>query len=332
MFQSVTSAVYFVLVLILSISGTFGNICALVAVAKSPILRKRNNIFMVSLTFADFMVTALVEPLMLVQLYYEAWPFNFASCKFFAYLVIYSMGNSMLTVIFISLQRYVKICHSSAVYEKMFGKYKLEFHLFTTWAGGIFLTILPEFGYGEVAFEQHLKMCSTDPFDFHSWLHMTILMGWALMCLLPVPIEYYLIFRTVRNAHLRIHNHDLQIASTTRPTPRAPTLSKEELRLTKISMLVTFVVMVSWFPMCICYFMLLTVPSAAFALRHCEMLLLVNSSVNPYIYAWMNKHYRTAYKDILGLCVKNNQRDNVQSNSPVHTVEMRMSSVLETRN
>ena len=331
MFQSATSAVYFVFVLILSISGTFGNVCALVAIAKSPILRKRNNVFMVSMTCADAMVNTIVEPLMLVQLYYEAWPFNFASCKFFAYLIIYSAGNSVLNVIFISMQRYLKICHSSAVYEMMFGKYRLELDLIIMWVGGIFLAIIPEFGYGEVAFEPVLKLCFTEPFDFDSWLHMTILMGWAFMFLLPVPIEYYLIFRTVRKAHLQAHNHDLQTANAAQPTAQiAPALSKEELRLTKISMLVTFVVMVSWFPMCICHFMLLTVPSAVSALRHCLILMLINSSVNPYLYAWMNKHYRTAYKDILGLCVKNNQ-NNVQ-NSLVNTVEMKTSSVIETRN
>ena len=134
MFLSATSAVYFVYVLILSITGTFGNICSLFAVVKLPILRKRNNLFMVSITCADLLVTVVIEPLILVQLYYETMPLN---CKAFTYLLIYSIGNSTMMVVIITLQRYLKITQSSSLYDKVFGKYKVEFHLFMMWIGNI---------------------------------------------------------------------------------------------------------------------------------------------------------------------------------------------------
>ena len=165
-------------------------------------------------------------------------------------------------------------------------------------------------------------MCFTEPSDFDSWLLMTILTGWILMWLFPVPIQYYLIFRAVRKARLRVHHHGHDISASTRPTAQGtPALSKEELRLTKISMLVTFVLMLSWLPMCINHFLLYAVPSAIFGFRHCLMLLLINSSVNPYLYAWMNKHYRTAYMDILSLCMRSDQRVNVQNSTSVRTDE-----------
>ena len=314
MFQSVTSGVYFVFILILSVSGTFGNVCALLAVAKSPVLRKRNNIFMVSMTFVDFLVTAVIEPLMLVQFYYEAWPYSYASCKFFAYLFNYSMGNGTITVSLLTLQRYFKITQPPDKYDKMFGKYKLEFHLVSIWIGGIFLVVIPEFGYGSISFNPHIMMCSLDPYDFDSWLLLTIFMVGAVLIMLPIPYQYYHIFRTVRNARLKVKDHARNLSGTVQPESNS-SFSKEELRLTKIALVVTLLVILTWIPTCISYFMVMSVLSVISFFGHSQTIVLINSSLNPYLYSFMNKHYRSAFRDLLAICIKKNDEVVVPNNT-----------------
>ncbi|XP_071489478.1 uncharacterized protein [Diadema antillarum] len=75
MFTSWQGIVYFAVYLFLSVVGTFGNVCSLIAVIKTPILRRRDNFFLVNLSFVDLMVTSVLLPWILVQTYYEAWPY-----------------------------------------------------------------------------------------------------------------------------------------------------------------------------------------------------------------------------------------------------------------
>ena len=315
MFQSVTSGVYFVFILILSVSGTFGNVCALLAVAKSPVLRKRNNIFMVSMTFADFLVTAVIEPLMLVQFYYEAWPYSYASCKFFAYLFNYSMGNGTITVSLLTLQRYFKITQPPDKYDKMFGKYKLEIHLVSIWIGGICLG-----GYSWDWIWQHIfQPAHHDVFLGSVWLWFMASpdhldgRGHSCSCYRYLTSTYH-IFRTVRNARLKVKDHSRNLSGTVQPVSNS-SFSKEELRLTKIALVVTLLVVLTWIPTCISYFMVTSVPSVISFFRHSQTIVLINSSLNPYLYAFMNKYYRSAFRDLLAICIKKNDEVVVPNNS-----------------
>ncbi|XP_054774219.2 melatonin receptor type 1B-like [Lytechinus pictus] len=179
MFQSTAGEAYFAIFFIMSVSGMFGNVCSLIAVAKSPVLRRHNNVFLISMTCMDILVTGLVEPLIMVQTYYETWPFNHASCKAFNYILVLFSGNSLTTVTFLTLQRFVKITKSAALYEKVFGGYKVYFYFIQVWVIGIILTIMPEFGFGRISYIPIFSLCSWDPEDFHSWLYMAVLMSVA---------------------------------------------------------------------------------------------------------------------------------------------------------
>nr|XP_054774219.1 rhodopsin, GQ-coupled-like [Lytechinus pictus] len=306
----------------MSVSGMFGNVCSLIAVAKSPVLRRHNNVFLISMTCMDILVTGLVEPLIMVQTYYETWPFNHASCKAFNYILVLFSGNSLTTVTFLTLQRFVKITKSAALYEKVFGGYKVYFYFIQVWVIGIILTIMPEFGFGRISYIPIFSLCSWDPEDFHSWLYMAVLMSVAGLYLIPVPAAYYLIFKKVRDSRKQMQ-HWGQDGSLPANNNSDPALSKNELRITKISLLVTIAVMVTWLPVCISHILQIVVPSAVYAYRPLQLLLFANSTINPFLYAWMNRHYRSAYQSILSVCFKNNRVVGLDNNSTaVNTIHL----------
>lgn len=316
MFQSTAGEAYFAIYFIMSITGVFGNVCSLIAVARSPVLRKTNNVFLISMTCMDTLVAGVVEPMIMVQAYFETWPFNHASCKAYNYFVLFFVGNSLTTVTFLTLQRFVKITKSAALYDKIFSGYKVYYYLIQMWVIGVFFMFMPEFGFGQISYIPIFATCSWDLEDFHSWLYMTILMGIAVLYLIPVPAAYYLIFKKVRDARRQMQQWG-QDRSLQANVNNDPPVNKNELRITKISLLVTIAVMITWLPVCLNHILLIVIPSAVYVWRPLQVLLFVNSTINPFLYAWMNRHYRSVYTNILNVCFKNNRLVRLMNQSTV---------------
>ncbi|XP_071489479.1 uncharacterized protein [Diadema antillarum] len=221
---STVAAVRFAVSLILSVVGTLGNVCALVVVTKSPALRKRSNAFLVNLSFVDFLVTAVVMPMFLLQAYYQSWPSTDGSCQ-------------------------------------------------------------------------------------ASWVYFAVFCGIGGIIILPVPLAYYHIYRSVRRARQRIHAApptDRQNTTQHGPCSRS-VHSKEELRITKVALLVSLEVMITCLPGCINLMLQQAIPAAVPAWRYISILLLVKSAINPYLYGWINKHYMNAYRKVFAPCFRNSQ-------------------------
>ncbi|XP_069079392.1 orexin/Hypocretin receptor type 1 [Pleurodeles waltl] len=88
-----------------------GNMLVCVAVWRNHHMRTVTNYFIVNLSLADVLVTAICLPASLMVDITESWLFGQTMCKVIPYLQTVSVSVSVLTLSFIALDRWYAICH-----------------------------------------------------------------------------------------------------------------------------------------------------------------------------------------------------------------------------
>ena len=145
--------------------------------------------------------------------------------------------------------------------------------------------------------------------DIVTYWYVNALLLYAMgLGVILTPFLYWLTFRTVQASKKRIRDaqnttrlgiHDDSNLCQRRVRP-------EEIRLTKIMVTIYIVLVVCWFPLLTVHFFKHDYVIPVALERISLMLVFTNSSVNPYLYAGLNNHFRQAYKRIL-LCEKHNR-------------------------
>ncbi|ELW48641.1 Orexin receptor type 1 [Tupaia chinensis] len=88
-----------------------GNALVCLAVWQNQHMRTVTNYFIVNLSLADVLVTAICLPASLLVDITESWLFGPALCKVIPYLQAVSVSVAVLTLSFIALDRWYAICH-----------------------------------------------------------------------------------------------------------------------------------------------------------------------------------------------------------------------------
>uniref|UniRef100_H3AVB4 Orexin receptor type 2 n=1 Tax=Latimeria chalumnae TaxID=7897 RepID=H3AVB4_LATCH len=97
--------------IIVFIVALVGNVLVCLAVWRNNHMRTVTNYFIVNLSLADVLVTAICLPASLLVDITETWFFGQTLCKVIPYLQTVSVSVSVLTLSFIALDRWYAICH-----------------------------------------------------------------------------------------------------------------------------------------------------------------------------------------------------------------------------
>ena len=307
----VTSAVYMTFLIII---GAIGNILVIIGVLMSPRLRSHSfHVFTINLSVADLGVNLVVIPLGLKSLFNYGWPHDAIACRIIFYLNIITIAASLETLALVALNRYFLITKPRQTYMKFCGMKPIAATIFAIWINVILLAILPELGFGVFHYDPYLRVCYVDNSDLSTWWYINgIVIFGVVTFFLTIPILYILTFCAVRASKLRVHpqmqpNADAN-AAVHHPDGRvhqiaknekAFQISKNEIRITQIIALISVVLIECWSPLFIVHFFKkhFVVPVAI--QRAALLLVYTNSSVNPYLYALLNKNFKLAYKKIL---------------------------------
>jgi len=88
-----------------------GNTCMWIIICRSRELRTITNIFILSLTVADLMVSVINMPVTVVTLFCGGeWPLSEGACKLFGFLNMLTLVGSVMSLCNISINRYVMVC------------------------------------------------------------------------------------------------------------------------------------------------------------------------------------------------------------------------------
>ncbi|KAK1152656.1 adenosine receptor A1-like [Acipenser oxyrinchus oxyrinchus] len=287
-----SQALYIAVELFLAVSSVLGNVMVVWAVKINRALRDTTFCFLVSLALADIAVGALVIPLAInLSIGLQT---HFYSCLLVACIVLVLTQSSILALLAIAIDRYLRVKIPTS-YRRVVTPKRAGVAVMVCWAVAFIVGFIPMLGWNNLE-----KINSTDLLvtcQFENVISMDYMVyfnffGWVLPPLVLMLLIYTEIF-------CMIHKQLTKKVSASASDPSR--YYDKELRLAKSLALVLFLFAVSWLPLHILNCVTLFCPSCKkpMVLTYIAIFLShANSAVNPIIYAFRIKKFRTAFLTI----------------------------------
>ncbi|XP_064160653.1 adenosine receptor A1-like [Anguilla rostrata] len=291
---SSAQALYIGMEVVIAVSSVIGNVMVVWAVKINRSLRDTTFCFIVSLALADIAVGALVIPLAItISIGLKT---HFYSCLLVACTVLVLTQSSILALLAIAIDRYLRV-KIPVSYKRVVTQRRAGAAVVLCWAVSFVVGLTPMLGWNNLQslwqnrsqdgdlvitcrFENVISMDYMVYFNFFGW----VLPPLVLMVLIYAEIFYM------------IHRQLNKKVSASHTDPRR--YYGKELKLAKSLALVLFLFALSWLPLHILNCITLFCPDC----RNPMILLYVaillthgNSAVNPVVYAFRIKKFRTAF-------------------------------------
>lgn len=212
--ESVLAYRYFAVIwgVVVTVTGTVGNVLTLLALAIRPKLRTRFNLLIANLTVADLLYCTLLQPFSVDTYLHLHWRTGPTFCRVFGLLLFTSNSVSIVTLCLIALGRYLLIAHPK-LFPQVFS------------AKGVVLALVGSWVVGSASFAPlwHVfvlvPVVCTCSFDrVRGRPYTTVLMGiYFVLGLSSVGVFYCLIHRQVKRAARALDQYRLQQASICSP-------------------------------------------------------------------------------------------------------------------
>ncbi|XP_064423011.1 5-hydroxytryptamine receptor 4 [Latimeria chalumnae] len=292
----------------------FGNILVMVAVCKDRQLRKiKTNYFIVSLAFADLLVSILVMPFGVIELVQDNWVYGDTFCLVRTSLDVLLTTASILHLCCISLDRYYAICCQPLVYRNKMTPLRIAVMLGGCWVIPTFISFLPIMqGWNSIGIKDLIEKRRFNTDTNSTYCIFMVNKPYAITCsvvafyipLFLMVLAYYRIYVTAKEHAKQIGM--LQRAGASTDTRQQADQHSNHRMKTETKAAKTLCIIMGCF--CLCWapffitnvvdpFINYTVPEqfwAAFL-----WLGYINSGLNPFLYAFLNKSFRRAFLIIL---------------------------------
>ncbi|XP_017006633.2 protein trapped in endoderm-1 [Drosophila takahashii] len=300
------------------IIGVLGNLITLLALLKSPTIREHaTTAFVISLSISDLLFCSFSLPLTAVRYFKESWTFGDTLCTIFPVIFYGNVAVSLLSMVGITLNRYILIaCHSrySQIYKPKF----ITLQLLFVWVVSFLLLLPPLLGiWGQMGLDEATFSCTILKKDGRSIKKTLFVIGFLLPCLVII-VSYTCIYITVLHQKKKIRNHDnFQIganasgaggkgsssgAGGTYMTTTCTRKAREDNRLTVMMVTIFLCFLVCFLPL-----MLANVVGSESNTKYpwvhiiASVMAWASSVINPIIYAASNRNYRVAYYKIFAM-------------------------------
>ncbi|XP_014165520.1 probable G-protein coupled receptor No9 [Geospiza fortis] len=280
-----------------------------------PVVEKRlrtvTYMFIMSLAMADFLVACLVMPFSIIYEVTGMWLFGKLFCKVWISFDVMFCTASIVTLCFISLDRYCSVV-TPYHYSRRMSRGRCIVMTCTVWVYSSLISFLPVMqGWNEIP-----------GVDFDAGRECIFVTNWvfaivasALAFFLPFMVMcsmYFFIYRASRLKATRIMSQTLEIHY--HPNSKRQNHLQLENKATRTISIIISVFVLCWLP----YFVL-NVWLAARGSDSTSTVLLgtfkiitwlgyCNSTINPLLYAFLNRDFQHALKKLL-LCRRRSQVD-----------------------
>ncbi|XP_028630068.1 5-hydroxytryptamine receptor 4 isoform X3 [Grammomys surdaster] len=314
-FGSVEKVLLLTFLAVVILMAILGNLLVMVAVCRDRQLRKiKTNYFIVSLAFADLLVSVLVMPFGAMELVQHIWIYGEMFCLVRTSLDVLLTTASIFHLCCISLDRYYAICCQPLVYRNKMTPLRIALMLGGCWIIPMFISFLPIMqGWNNIGIVDVIEKRKFSHNSNSTWCIFMVNKPYAITCsvvafyipFLLMVLAYYRIYVTAKEHAQQIQM--LQRAGATsenRPQP-ADQHSTHRMR-TETKAAKTLCVIMGCF--CFCWapffvtnivdpFIDYTVPEKVWTAF--LWLGYINSGLNPFLYAFLNKSFRRAFLIIL---------------------------------
>ncbi|KAJ8282141.1 hypothetical protein COCON_G00046600 [Conger conger] len=297
------------LVMLMSV---LGNLLVMVAVCKDRQLRKiKTNYFIVSLAFADLLVSVLVMPFGAIELIHQNWIYGETFCLVRTSLDVLLTTASILHLCCISLDRYYAICCQPLVYRNKMTPMRVALMLGGCWVIPTFISFLPIMqGWNSIGINHLIEQRKFSGEPNVTQCVFMVNKPYALTCSV---VAFYIPLGLMVLAYQRIYvtarEHARQISVLQRAGASSSDSAdhqrnhrmRTETKAAKTLCIIMGCFCLCWAPFFITNvvdpFIDYTVPDKLWTA--CLWLGYINSMLNPILYAFLNKSFRRAFLIIL---------------------------------
>ncbi|XP_030633605.1 adenosine receptor A1-like [Chanos chanos] len=293
-----SQALYIGMEMVIALSSVIGNVMVVWAVRMNRSLRDTTFYFIVSLALADIAVGALVIPLAItISIGLKT---HFYSCLLVACTVLVLTQSSILALLAIAIDRYLRVKIPMS-YKRVVTPRRAGTSVLICWMVAIMVGLIPMLGWNNLERLQErngsldanlLVTCQFENVISMEYMVYFNFFGWVLPPLLLMLVIYAEIFYMI---HKQLNKK--VTASHTDPSR----YYGKELKLAKSLALVLFLFAISWLPLHILNCITLFCPNCQKPMYLIYIAILLthgNSAVNPIVYAFRIKKFRTAFVKI----------------------------------
>ncbi|XP_052460287.1 adenosine receptor A1 [Carassius gibelio] len=290
-------ALYMGMEVVIAVSSVIGNVMVVWAVKINRSLRDTTFCFIVSLALADIAVGALVIPLAItISIGLQT---HFYSCLLVACTVLVLTQSSILALLAIAIDRYLRVKIPTS-YKRVVTPKRAGVAVFVCWTVAFIVGLTPMLGWNNLQNLQRnnssigpdlIVTCQFENVISMEYMVYFNFFGWVLPPLLFMLIIYSEIFYMI---HKQLNK---KVSSHSEPNK----YYDKELKLAKSLALVLFLFAVSWLPLHIMNCITLFCPryeKPMFLIYIAILLTHGNSAVNPIVYAFRIKKFRTTFQRI----------------------------------
>ena len=284
-------------IIVLNTLSLVGNVLVCISVYRNPRLRTTTNLYIIALAISDLLSAIFVMPLAAGVLISSRWPFGGTVCQIHAFLSLFVVYVSPVTMALTAVNRYVRMCKSNQQYKRFFSQRKSCVVLASAWMFVACYILIPRFtGLLIFDFEPGYAACLSKHLSkFSKMVHAFVVV--VLFFILPLTVTIFS-YRKV-SKKIREHNTSVAQALQTRQGLNA-TLSTHEIRISRSLFVVVFAFMLCWLPawaITILTRVVGNIPRNVQLL--CAFCLSLSNTINPFIYAGMNQLFRREFTRIL---------------------------------
>ncbi|CAL8271656.1 unnamed protein product, partial [Boreogadus saida] len=296
------------LVMLMSI---LGNLLVMTAVCKDRQLRKiKTNYFIVSLAFADLMVSVLVMPFGAIELVTQSWIYGETFCLVRTSLDVLLTTASIMHLCCIALDRYYAICCKPLVYHNKMTPLRVTLMIGGCWVIPTFISFLPIMqGWNSIGIYHVVEERRHSEGRNSTACVFMVNKPYALACsVVAFYIPLVLMVLAYRRIYVTARAHARQIAVLQRAGDAGDAAASQRNHRMRVDTKAAKTLCIIMGCFCLCWapffvtnvvdpFIDYTVPGQLWAA--CLWLGYINSMLNPILYAFLNKSFRRAFLIIL---------------------------------
>lgn len=278
--------------ILFSVVGILGNLITVLALLKYARLRKHaTTAFVISLSVSDLIFSSVNLPLTASRYLYEAWVLGDALCQVFPLFFYGNVAVSLLSMVAITLNRYVLISRSD-LYPHIYTTRGITLMLIAIWTLSFSLLIPSLLGiWGKLGLDQTTFSCTILKKEGTSPKKLLFVLGFLVPCLV-ITVSYLCIYYRVRSSRKNLEAHSRGKRKGTGFQRR------EDSRVTRLMLIIFLCFLLCFMPLMIANVVEDKVKLPIFHVI-ASILAWASSVINPFIYAGTNKLYREAYRQLL---------------------------------
>ncbi|XP_074493916.1 opsin 4xb [Sebastes fasciatus] len=281
-------------VFVIGTLGITGNALVMFAFYSNKKLRNLPNYFIMNLAISDFLMAFTQSPIFFINCLYKEWVFGEMGCKLYAFCGALFGITSMITLLAISIDRYLVI--TKPLQSVHWGsKRRTSLAILMVWLYSLAWSLAPLIGWSSYIPEGLMTSCTWDYVTYTLANRSYTMMLCCFVFFIPLGIIFYcylFMFLAVRTTGREVERLGTQVRKSTLIKQKS---MRSEWKLAKIAFVVIVVYVLSWSP-----YACVTLISWA---GHADILSPYSKAVpaiiakasaiyNPFIYAIIHNKYR----------------------------------------